>query len=519
MDTELKIKIGQMLMAGFPSTEADEQAKALIRDFYVGNFILFARNIVHCEQTGSMCQQLSGLVYDKTGHVPLIATSQEGGSTIRTVEGAAMCTGAMATAAADGDTYWLGKNSGEILKSLGINTDGAPVLDVNSNPRNPIIGVRSYGDTAQKVEKYGLSMLQGVKDSGVLAMCKHYPGHGNVCTDSHLSVPHNTSDAAVLYQTDFEPFGKAFAAGADALMSCHVVFDSMDKDNPATLSYRIMTTLLRDEMHFEGIAVTDCLEMGAIGSTWGPGEGAVRAVEAGCDMLCFSHTYAACGQAAEALYAAVASGRLSEERINVSYERILRVKRRYGLVRPFVFDAEKARKVIFDPQRIAKNASVSRQSVTCLKDNGNVLSKIGPRTAFLAPRSVAQTVVDNAGRHPASFAETAAAHFGGSHLVMPLDEMNAEVRDFIENSDADVFVLGLFNARARKGQLDTLRLLENTNKPFVCVLLGSPYEADLISKADCVIATYEYTPLSVNSLISALSEGRFEGKLPVAIQA
>jgi len=519
MTESLKRKIGQMLMAGFPSPVVDEQARRLVEDFSLGNFVLFARNFVDYEQTGKLCAELSRLAYEKNGVAPIISTDQEGGSTCRTVEGAALFTGSMATAAAAGDARYLGKNCAEVLASLGVNTDLAPVVDVNSNPMNPIIGTRSFGDTADKVKHYALDMLAGMREGGVLATVKHYPGHGNVNCDSHIGLPNNPADSEELYSVDFEPFRAAFAAGADALMSCHVVFDSIDSENPATVSRRIMTGLLRDEMHFEGIAMTDCLEMGAIAATYGTGEGAVRAVEAGCDLLCISHTYNAVSAAANALYAAVESGRLTEERIDLSYERIMRIKRKYNMLKPFVYGAAAADAIIHDPARIKKNAAISRDSITCLRDDGsNAIKLIKSKPAFISPCALALTGVDNEDISPANFAKAAHERFGGEYMVLPLNEMNDSVKAFINGSNAEVFVLGMYNGRFREGQLQALRLLEAKQKPLIVVTFGAPYDANVVASANLVIAAYEYTPLSMNSVLDALENGEFRGNLPVALQ-
>lgn len=519
MTESLKRKIGQMLMAGFPSPCVDEQAKRMVEDFNLGNFVLFARNFVDYAQTGKMCGELSRLAWEKNGVAPIISTDQEGGSTCRTVEGAALFTGPMASTAAEADTRYLGRNCADVLSALGVNTDLAPVVDVNSNPMNPIIGTRSFGDTADRVKKYCLPMLEGMREGGVLATVKHYPGHGNVNCDSHIGLPNNPADSSELYSVDFEPFKAAFAAGADALMSCHVVFNSIDPDSPATVSKRIMTGLLRDEMGFTGIAMTDCLEMGAIAGTYGTGEGAVRAIEAGCDVLCISHTYKAVSEAANAIYAAVESGRLTEERIDLSYERIMRVKRKYALEKPFVWDAEKAEKVIHDAARIEKNAAISRSSITALVNDGSdVASLIRKNPAFISPCALALTGVDNVDASPANFAKAAFERFGGEYLVLPLNEMNETVTAFIENSDADVFVLGLYNGRFRDGQMQALRLLEAKHKPLVVVTFGAPYDANEVVSANLVIAAYEYTPLSMNSVLDALADGVFTGKLPVALR-
>lgn len=513
-----RFKIGQMLMAGFPSAEVDGQARRLVEDFMTGNFVLFARNFGSAEQTIKLCSGLHKLVYDKTGLSPLIAADQEGGVVCRLTEGAALIPGQMAVAAACTDATAVGENCAAALSSVGVNTDLAPVLDVNRDPMNPIIGARAFSDSAGTVGRLGLEMLDGLRAGDVLAAVKHFPGHGNVQTDSHLGIPRSGVSLGDFTEIDLVPFRSAFAHGADALMTCHVAFDCLDPGRPATLSRRIMTDLLRGELGFKGIAITDCLEMGAVSSACGVGEGAVLAVEAGCDILCFSHTYEAVSLAAQALYAAVDSGRITPERIDESYERILRIKTKYHLLEPPSLSAESARSVIYDPARIERNRKISRRSVTLISDGGGLeLLRQARRPAFFAPASLALTGNEDREKRPAYFSRLAQERFGGSSAVLPIDGLDEASRAAICAPDYDAAVLGLYNARFRPGQQQALRLLEEQNRPLVVVLLGAPYDAALIRRADAVIAAYEYTPLSVDSVLDALESSSFSGRLPVAL--
>ncbi len=515
IDLELKKRVGQMIMAGFPTSAPDEQVTRLTEDFLVGNFVLFKRNFVNSNQTGKMCEGLSRIAFEKTGLAPIISTDQEGGSTCRCSEGAALIPGAMCVSAGQGDGKWLGESCARILTSLGVNTDLAPVLDVNSDPMNPIIGVRSFGDKVETVAKYGLDELCGMQKGGLLATIKHYPGHGNVNSDSHLTLPHNDAPASELYSVDFEPFRRAIASGADALMTCHVVFKSIDPDNPATLSKRIMTGLLREEMGFDGIAMTDCIEMNAIKETYGMGEGAVRAIEAGCDMLCVSHTYEAVKQAAEAVYAALESGRLTRERIDLSYERILRVKRKYGLDKPFVFDAQAARQLVTEPERIKKTRAINRAAITRMVGPSRKIALSNP--VFLSPFALSMTRDDNPDNEPDCLAREAQKRFGGEKVIFPLGEYNEEVARQVDAAQGDVYVLGVYNARFRPTQCEVYKQLKQKNKPVIVVLMGAPYDIMYFRDADEVLCAYEYTSASIDAVLDALSEDSYSGVLPVRL--
>lgn len=517
MDHKLRQKIGQMIIAGFPSPEVDGQARRLVSEYSVGNFVLFGRNFTALRQACDLCEGLSALAFEGTGLAPLIAADQEGGAVTRLHEGAALYPGAMALAAARGkDVYRVGKNCGQILQAVGVNTNFAPVLDVNIEAENPIIGARAFSDDPQTVSRLGLDMLTGMKDGGLLAAVKHYPGHGNVKSDSHLGVPENDTPSDLLKATEWVPFQNAFWAGAEALMTAHVRYTSIDPEYPATLSKKIMTTLLRDKQNFHGLVLTDCMEMDAVRATYGIGEGAVLAVEAGCDLLTFSHTIEAVAEAMQALYAAVESGRLTVERIDRSYRRILEAKVKYGLTIPFVPNRVKAGRLACDQEKIALHARLARESITLL--SGKAVSLGGKRAVkFFAPASLAQTGAEDLHKNPLSFAAKAESRFGGMGVLTPLDELDTKTLEEIGAEDYDLAVLGLYNARFRAGQQALLRALEQSGKPLVVVLLGAPYDASLVKRADAVIAAYEYTPLSVAAVLDALEEQYFPGRCPVRL--
>ncbi len=514
MNLELKKKIGQLLIAGFPSPEVDDQARRLIDDFYVGNFAFFGRNIVSPAQTSKLCSDLTQLVYEKTGFAPFICADQEGGVVTRVNLGASLMPGTMAvTASGTKEAYQLGANNGKVIRALGLSCTFAPILDVNLEPMNPIIGSRAFGDDPEVVAQHGIPMALGFQSSNILPSVKHFPGHGNVATDSHLAVPYNDTKREILEETEWKPFYEAFAQGVDGLMTCHVVYNDVDPKWPATLSYEIMTKLLREKMHFDGLALTDCMEMDAIRAAFGTGEGAVRALEAGCDLLTFSHTYEAVSQAANAIYEAIESGRLTEARIDESYARVMRYKEKYGLLETRVFDVEEARKEAYDPAKLELNRQVSLDSMTLISGSLDAL-KNAKKPAFFAPASIALTGAEDKERVPNYFSDRAAERFGGTSTVIPLNEFDEATKEAMKG-DYDVAVLGLYNARFRKGQQEVLRAFEESGRPLIVVLLGAPYDMSLVKRCDGLICAYEYTELAVATTIEAMAENRFPGKLPV----
>lgn len=516
---ELKCKIGQMIVAGFPSPEVDDQVRRLVNNYMVGNFALFARNYKTVEQTVRMNTELSEFVFEKTGIAPMICTDQEGGAVTRYNLGTALFPGTMAMAATHQDrVYEVGKHCGTVLRASGILCPWGPVLDVNLDPMNPIIGSRAYSDDPEVCGRLGTAMMRGIRDAGAVATLKHFPGHGNVNSDSHLGVPRNASSVEFLEKVDFAPFQQAFDNGAEALMTCHVVFEQID-DVPATLSYKIMTELLREKMHFTGVAITDCMEMDAIKVAYGTGKGAVMAILAGCDILCFSHTYEAVSEAVEAIYRAVEDGTISEERIELSYRRIQDLKNRHGLIGPQRPDLEAARALLYDERIIREHHSIAKEAITLVRDNGGLKAlKEAKHPRFFAPPSIALTNAEDVEKKPNYFSDLLQERFGGDSIVFPINELTEETKRAIEEDTYDVAVVGLYNARFREGQREVLRALEAQSRPLIVVMLGAPYDLPYIERADAVIATYEYTQISAAAAVEAMAEGVYEGKLPVKVE-
>ena len=547
MDAKLKRMIGQMMMVGFPSLEMDEQVERLLEDFEVGNYVYFSRNMKTAAQVARLSKAISDRVYDKLGAAPFITADQEGGGVSRLIEGSALMSGAMAVAATvpngtvaateEGATApssggrprltreqalarveKLGENCGQILRSVGVNFNLAPDLDVNIEPKNPIIGTRSYGDDPDQVVDKAIAMMRGLQAGGVMATLKHFPGHGNVSTDSHLDVPHNTTSWEELEKTEFVTFEKAIKNGANGIMTAHVCYDKVDPDTPGTLSKVIQTGLLREKFGFEGIAMTDCMEMDAIRANIGIGEGAVRAIEAGMDILTISHTYDAAKQAVEGIYAALESGRLTEERIQLSYDRIMKMKEKMGLLERQDIDEAKAAKVIMAADKLLLCREVAADSVTLLQ--GNVkLDVTKPDFLVIAPDGVSSTGAEDL--KPVSFADRAAARYGCLAAKIPLNGEADAAKAMLESAVKMGFkkvVLGLFNARFREGQIKVLRELEAmVGVQLIVVLLGAPYDYPMIERADAVVCSYDYTSLSVEAVLDALVSGEFVGQCPVKL--
>jgi beta-N-acetylhexosaminidase len=296
------------------------------------------------------------------GFPPLIAVDQEGGRVARLVDGVTPVPAALAIAAA-GDVDGcgqLGTLLGRDLARLGISVDFAPVADCLSEPGDTAIGTRAFGGDPAAVGPFATAFARGLERGGVAATLKHFPGHGATGVDSHIALPVVTASEATLRERDLVPFAAAIAGGAASIvMSAHVVFAAFDPDRPATLSRRVLTGLLRDELGFDGVVATDCLQMDAIAQTTGTPAGAVAALAAGADLLLVSHSLAVARAVADAVVAAVESGAVPPARLADAARRVRVLRERYALPAPFDGPLDAA-----VPLRIAQSAvTVVRGSV------------------------------------------------------------------------------------------------------------------------------------------------------------
>ncbi|MFI0999213.1 glycoside hydrolase family 3 protein [Streptomyces galbus] len=311
-----------VLQPGFPGTTAPDW---LLRHLGQGlaSVGLFGRNIASPEQLAALTAQLRTERDDV-----LVAIDEEGGDVTRLeVHTGSSFPGNHALGAVD-DTELTGQVAHELgrrLKECGVNFNWAPSADVNANPRNPVIGVRSFGTEPDLVARHTAAYVTGLQAAGVAACTKHFPGHGDTAVDSHLALPRIDVGTEVLSERDLTPFRAAIAAGSHAVMSAHILVPALDPDRPATLSRRILTDLLRGELGYQGLIVTDGMEMQAIAATYGIERGSVLAVAAGADAICVGGGLNDEGTVRllrDALVAAVRAGDLPEERLADAAERV-----------------------------------------------------------------------------------------------------------------------------------------------------------------------------------------------------
>jgi beta-N-acetylhexosaminidase len=325
---------GQRLMVGFEGHEPSADLRALIRQYGVGHVILFARNVASPEQVAELVRELQSLARDAGHDLPLmVGVDQEGGRVARLREPWTVWPSLRALGRLASDDYArrMGQALAAELQPCGIRWDFAPVVDVDTNPKNPVIGDRSFGDDPALVGRLGAAFLGGMQEEGVAACAKHFPGHGDTEVDSHLDLPVVTHPWPRLEEVELPPFRAAIAAGVASVMTAHVLLPELDEKLPATLSPRVVATVLREQMKFDGVVVSDDLEMQAVSKRWSPGETAVLAATAGCDLLSFCKTPDAQVAAVEALVRAREADLIPAKAMDAAVLRLRRLKERYLL--------------------------------------------------------------------------------------------------------------------------------------------------------------------------------------------
>lgn len=328
----LEEKIGQMVIVGLDGYEMDENARSMINDYHVGGFILFGSNVKSSDQLLAL---INSLKKENTGSkVPLFISVDEEGGRINRMPGNIknLPSNQKIGRINNGDfSYKIGGILAEEVKAFGFNMDFAPVLDIFSNPKNTVIGDRAFGSDADIVSKLGIQTMRGIRAGGVIPVVKHFPGHGDTIIDSHVGLPSVDYDMDRLNSFELVPFKAAIDDQADVVMVAHILLTKMDPEYPATLSKSVISGVLRNQLGFNGVVITDDMTMGAIVENYDIGEAAVKSVNAGSDIVLVCHEQGKRLEVVNALLKAAKEGTISELRLNESLYRILKLKGKYRL--------------------------------------------------------------------------------------------------------------------------------------------------------------------------------------------
>ena len=328
----LEEKVGQLVIVGIEGYDNDLNTKKFIEEYHISGFILFQRNIKDTNQMISLINSLKET--NLTNEIPLFLAIDEEGGRVSRLPGEFLkipSSEVIGRLNISYLSYELGNIVGEQLKSFGLNMNFAPVLDISSNPDNPVIGDRSFGNDPKLVSDLGIQTMKGLQDQSIISVVKHFPGHGDTEVDSHLGLPVLMHDLNRLKNFELIPFKAAIENHVDAIMMAHILLPQIDNHNPSTFSPKIISELLREQMGFDGVVITDDLTMGAIVKNYNIGEAAVKSIKAGSDLVLVCHDYAKQIEVLEALQEAVRNGSIPVDRVNQSLYRVLKLKEKYNL--------------------------------------------------------------------------------------------------------------------------------------------------------------------------------------------
>lgn len=321
-------KIGQMIVAGFNGTDVNEELINLVNTNKVGGVILFKRNIETSEQLKKLNNNIDGL----NKEIPLfISVDEEGGRVNRLPSDMENFPSAREVGLKNDKDYAYnnGKSIGESLKVTGFNMNYAPVLDIFSNPKNTVIGDRAFGSDVETVSTMGIATMKGIEEEGIISVIKHFPGHGDTSVDSHYGLPIVYKTLEELENFELIPFKKAIKEGCKAIMVSHILLDKIDKQNPSSMSETVVTDILREQLGFDGVVITDDMEMGAITENFTIEDACVQSIIAGCDIVLIGSGNESIYNTIQAIKDSILNGKITEERINESVVRIIKLKNEY----------------------------------------------------------------------------------------------------------------------------------------------------------------------------------------------
>lgn len=532
MENHIRIrqKVGQLMVVGFNGTTASEDIIRLIKDEHVGSIILFARNIGTPEEVLRLNVSLQQAAYEAGHSEPLIiCIDQENGVVRRLGTGTTLFPGQMTLGATNSEELTLKQcqASARELKLLGVNMNLAPVLDVNNNPQNPVIGVRSFGEDPNRVSKLGVAAIHGYQTGGVITCGKHFPGHGDTDLDSHLTLPTIEHGTERLELVEYVPFRAAIDEGVDSIMIAHVCFPAIESDPgmPATVSHNVVTGLLRGKLAFEGVITTDCLEMNAISQTMGTAEGALAALKAGVDLLMVSHRLDWQKEVIDRIVRAVEEGELPESRLDESIIRVRQMKQQYLSWEPLrqFFNANTLKVPTdvgcLEHQRIAKEVATS--GVTVVKRTGTAfVTNDSQRVLVIAPQNGNRMMVEDE-RYAMNPLAMAVQELHQNSICVELEKSSDMLRvEELVNMvrDVDSIIVGTLDSRRNQAQIELIKRLKLTGKPVAVIAMRGPYDIMEFPEIDFYIAAYEFTPVCVHVAVQVLfGQAEATGRLPVSI--
>jgi beta-N-acetylhexosaminidase len=544
-------KVGQLIVSSvnstFLSSDTDvfETLSKKVKNLHIGGFHVFGGaepipNVLLNNTYGSVIlgQPLEAASLmnrlQSLSAIPLLNTADfETGVGFR-IQGATVFPRAMAVGAAGDEklAFEAARITAIEGRALGVHVNFAPIADVNNNPRNPVINTRAFGEQPDIVGKLASAYVRGLHAGGMLATLKHFPGHGDTDVDSHLGLPIINHPRERLDQIELAPFRSGIAAGADAVMTAHIQLPALDpaEFSPATLSQAIVTGLLREQMKFEGLVVTDSMGMDAVSRRLSPGDAAVRAIKAGNDILLHSPDDDA---AVAAIKAAVGKGEIPAAQLDASVRRILNAKARLGLYKTRLVPLDDVAKMVGGRANAAIAQELGRKSITLIKDDRNQVPLRVPREASVLYLSILDYPSGWRIAAPSRvFLPELRQRWPGTTAIELSDRSTPSEIDLVRVSAPryDAIVASVFvRATSGSGRMDLapalLKLLTdlartttNSPKPFVTLFFGNPYIPMGVPTLPAILLTYDFYDLAELSAVRALAgEAPITGRLPIAL--
>lgn len=514
-------KIGQLFQIRIDGDVVSDATRQIIADKHIGGIIYFQYNgnLDDPIRSARMSNELQACAIGTDGKgIPLLLSMDQEGGRVTRITGGAEGPGNMGIGASRNAEMarLTGSVFGSEIRAVGANMDLAPDMDVNNNPANPVIGVRSFGEQPALASEMGQAYVAGLQSAGVIATGKHFPGHGDTAVDSHSGLPIVTYDFTTLDTIHGRPFREAIANGLDAIMTAHIVVTCLDPNRPATLSPLVIDGYLRGNLGFDGIVMTDSMGMGGITTGYGNAQAAVMVIQAGADLISLPPDF---NTAWDAVKAAVVNGDISQSRLDQSVTRILRLKHKYGLfANPFV-DADSADSIVGSADHMAADLTVARAAMTMIQNTGGVLPlnlTSSQKVLLVTVQSSAETTTDAASR----FASYITAKHSNTQSMAIVENPIASARTPVKNAAASaaVIIVGTSRSQLYSGQTTLIKDLCATGKPVICVGLREPYELASWPEVNAYLCTYNYRNCGFQATADVIF-GSYSptGLLPVSI--
>ena len=521
--TLLEQAIHQKLMISFPGLAvSDELRSALVRRPVAGVTLFRHLNVESPQQIRALTAALQQTAREAGQPPLLIGADQEGGQLMALGEGTTPFPGNMALGAAGSEELAcrFGAALGRELAALGLNVDYAPVCDLTTNPRNPAVGTRAFGEDPLLAARLAAAVVRGLQSEGVAATAKHFPGLGDTQTDPHYDTPVVLRDRASIFASDLPPFLAAIRAGARLVMTAHLAMPALagGKSLPATLSPAILKDLLRGEIGFQGVVISDAMNMGAIRQGPGLAIDAIAAVAAGVDLLLLTSEPGTLEGVSEGLLQAAQRGLLAEDELFASARRVLELRRELVW-----YAAQPPLDVVGGAAHQALAGEIAARSLTLVRDSDGLLPlrlPAGARIAAVVPIPQDLTPADTSSLvRPALAPALRRYHPAVDEFFVPI---NPAVEDVValaaQAGQYDLVIVGTINANEHPGQAALVRTLLDNRVPTLAVALRTPYDLQAYPAAPAYLCTYSILPPAMDALAQALW-GRipFQGRLPVTL--